>query len=148
MITFGVDPGLKGGVAILENRLPVWAGKLPYIGKQVDVSGLRALIEIYQPDEIRVERQSIRQRQAGAMTIGSNFGRILAVVELSGVAHRVPTPSTWKAKAKIRAGLSGKAAKEESFLVAQRLWGKAFDRLQLRPTQDGPVEALLIAYYG
>lgn len=145
MIVMGIDPGKKGGVGVLEYDKPVAAMPLPYMAKQVDVKELAALISLYEPDKIAVELQHIMAGQAGAMAIGSNYGRILAVVELAGAPYRIITPATWSKAAGIPRGLSGKAKKEAAYIAAQRAWGKAFAALNLKPTDDGLVEALHIA---
>jgi len=145
MIVMGIDPGKKGGVGVLEYDKPTAAVPLPYLDRQVDVRALATLIELHDPDKVALELQSIMGGQSGAMAIGSNYGRILAVIELAGVPYRIVTPASWSKAVGIPRGLSGKAKKEAAYVAAQRMWGQTFSNLNLKPTDDGLVEALLIA---
>lgn len=145
----GIDPGQKGGVAVLRDPETILhVEPMPILAKEVQTGALYALLDAYAPHTAVIERQSIMGGQRGAMAIGSNFGRILAAVEIARVPYTLVTPTVWNRRAGIPPKLTGRAKKEASFEAAQRTWGSAFDRLGLRPTQDGLVEALLIARFG
>ena len=145
----GIDPGQKGGVALLSDPDTILRVEaMPILNKEVQSGWLYALIDAFCPSQVIVERQMIMSGQRGAMAIGSNFGRILAAIEIASVPYTLVTPTSWNRRAGIPAKLKGKDKKEASFAAARRTWGRQFDRLGLRPTQDGQVEALLIARYG
>lgn len=149
-IIFGIDPGAKGGVAVIDSEGAIeWAGRLPYVGKQVDVLALRSLFYIWNPDRAVVEQQSIRSGQAGALSIGANYGRILGVLETLEVPHKIVTPAKWNKAAGIKPGTAGAAKKDQSYLVAKKLWGgELYNEFGLTRKTDGPIEALLIANFG
>ena len=83
------------------------------------------------------------------MTIGTNFGRLLASCEATGRAYKVISPTNWKRKAGIKPKVTGKEKKEVSFECCRRTFGvEAVQRMNLRVNSDGQCDALLIGYYG
>jgi hypothetical protein len=146
MIACGIDPGLTGGIAFLEDGRIAARYPLPVVGRQVDVRATAVLLGVHEPGFTWIEQQSIRPRQAGALTIGTNYGRLLAVLELDGWPHRDVSPAAWSRAAGIPAKISGGPRREAAWLVARRLWGDQIGAL--KPAQDGMVAALLIARYG
>lgn len=148
MIICGIDPGQSGGVAMIEDNAILYTTAMPVLNKIVVVPELVTMLDTYNPDRVLIELQGIRGGQRGAMAIGANYGRILAAVEYLELPYRVITAPVWNRRAGIPAKLKGKEKKEASFAAAKREWGESFTKLGLRPTQDGPVEALLIARFG
>lgn len=145
----GIDPGQSGGVAGVDmDGDPVFAVKMPIADKKVDVIDLILRLDLHEPDRVWIESQTIMARQKGAMAIGANFGRVMASVEYLRLRHKQVTPTQWNKAIGIPAGLKGRAKKEASYAACGRLWGRDFDRLGIRPAQDGLYEALLIARYG
>jgi hypothetical protein len=144
----GIDPGAKGGVAFLHDDGSVaGVAPLPYLGRQVDVVALDWLLDTMQPAFTWVELQVIRQSQAGALSVGANFGRLLGLLELRAMPHDTATPKGWMHRAGLPSGLKhGKPRNDAMYLAAKKLWGAQID--QLRPSNDGQVAALLIARYG
>ena len=143
----GIDPGLAGGVGVVGAGGPIEAHPMPRLGKAVDVRSLRDILGQYSGVFVQViiEQQSIRPRQSGAMTIGANYGRLLGLLEADAWPYHVVTPAQWNRALKIPSGLTGTAKKQAAYKVAQDRWGHVLD---LRPQNDGQVEALLIAEYG
>ena len=148
MTICGIDPGQKGGIAFLKGTAIEAVHPMPVLDKKIDVRALIVMLEIMGPDLVVIEQQSIRPMQSGAMAIGANYGRLLACVEALSLPHRIITPAQWNKAAGIKAGLTGRAKKEASYALCRRTWGAAFDRLGLRPAQDGQYEAALIARFG
>lgn len=150
MIVCGIDPGVHGGVSFVQDEdriLGAWP--MPILVRDVDAMELRGLLMTVGADKVVVELQSVRNAQAGALRIGANYGRLLATVELLGLPCREVTPAVWARKAGIPPKLKpGREKKDGSFAAARRTWGAAFDALGLKRSQDGPVDALLIARYG
>lgn len=148
----GLDPGLRGGVAAVDEAgRPVFAKPMPVLNDRIDTRAVHAeLVAAACMHEVgaTIELQGLRPRQAGGMKIGANYGRLLGALELAGVPFREITSPQWSRLADVPAGLDGARKKQASYGAAQRLWGSAFTDLGLRQTQDGPVEALLIAYWG
>lgn len=145
MIHIGIDPGLKGGLAVLKDGRLKHAIPLPIFDRKVAVHELQLQLGMWPDPTIAVELQGIRPNQAGAMTILGNYGRIMAIIELGGWPHKEITPAQWS-RAFIPAGLTGKAKKQASYSAAVRVFGMdTLDRLKIRPSTDGMVEAALIA---
>jgi hypothetical protein len=145
----GIDPGQKGGLAFLadDGQRIVDVMALPYVGKQVDVGALDGLLDMVQPAFSWIELQVIRQQQAGAMTIATNYGRLLCVHELWSRPHGIVTPKDWMKRAGLPAGLKhGKPRNDAMYLAAKKLWGAQIGHL--KPSHDGQIAALLIARYG
>lgn len=98
----GIDPGLKGGLALMaDDGKPVDAITMPRDGRSVDVCALQDAFIRWgaHSGNIRavVERQQVRARQAGNMTIGANYGRILATLDLCGIEYEEVRPQDWQA---------------------------------------------------
>lgn len=126
---------------VVDGKIGARPQPLPYNGKDLDALALGAQLLIWDPGLVIVELQQIRSGQSGAMSIGANYGRILATLEIGGWPYRVATPLTWKRVYGIKAGSDKKA----SFAAARRVWGRDFDALGLGATKEGLVEAMLIA---
>lgn len=156
------DPGLTGALALVRFdgdapvsqqywRMPTrpnWAGN----GRIVDVLGLVDIINDQIPacpDVVIIEQQQIRRGQRGALTIGTNYGRILAMIEYlllpaPGESRRIVTvhPRTWTAAFGLD---NGDKDKEQHIRVARKYgaelpgWSKAY--------LHGAADAFLMAYY-
>jgi hypothetical protein len=95
MRVLGIDSGLAGGLAVLEQRVPLYWHSMPVrkVGKrkQIDVHKLAELVQFYKPVHVVLEQQ----RHTGAAI---NFGKIYAACQLavpSAVVH-VVHPRTWQ----------------------------------------------------
>lgn len=114
----------------------------------------RALIELL-PNSIPfsivyIETQRVIKKQGAtsALTIGTNYGRILGALECSGYAYQEVAPSAWKR----RASLYGKG-KADSVELAVRLYPALADQLRYKLAKElkvieGQAEALLIQHFG
>lgn len=153
----GIDPGLKGGLAFLEGGKFYSCHPMPTNNKGVDTERLNAIIINYVLDTwgdvfvkhptAYIEKQHTRGNQGGNFTIGTNYGRILAVLELLSIPYVEVNPQEWQA-----AMLTGWSAdtKEAAILYCQNL-GWAVPTRSNRadsPLNDGISDALVIAAYG
>lgn len=105
MIFCGIDPGLSGGMAIYD---PTTKTLLTY-PMPVGVKGSGAIhvqaliVRLCQlPNDASrclVEEPFVlpKQGMASAMTIGENFGRILAALEVTSIPYRKINPATFRA---------------------------------------------------
>lgn len=149
MIVAAIDPGLKGGVAFFDERTPVMVTKMPKLKSVIDVVELAAMFEMMQPKMTVVERQSIRAGQGAALTIGANYGRILATLEICRLPYRLVTAAQWKKRAGFPHGAKGKEKQEAAYELARREFGdKVLQEFRLKVTTDGPVEAMLMGIHG
>lgn len=148
MIFIGIDPGKTGGIVwISEND--VFGCPLPYDGSDLDVRKFRAEMEDSNDKVSRVafiETPMIRSAQQGALVIGANYGRILAVLTLLDIPVRQVTPAAWTKKM-----LPGHKGADKGPHIA--LCKQLFPSLELvmpgcRKPHDGIADAALIAEYG
>ena len=146
----GIDPGLTGGVAILDEAGGIITTTLmPRVGSDIDIRAVRDMLPLYDDLHVTLELQQVRQGQGGDLTTGCNWGRLRALVELEGIPHQIITPTQWSKHFKIPSKSPTKAEKKQhSFAAARRIWGDAFNDLKIGVSKDGMVDALLIGRYG
>lgn len=100
--TLGVDPGLSGGVAVLETDSGRIAALhvMPVKDGEVDAVALASLLWLFWPgvDLAAVERVHAMPGQgvSSMFCFGRGFGTILGVLGAQGVKVELPTPQRWK----------------------------------------------------
>ncbi|WP_299730133.1 hypothetical protein [uncultured Endozoicomonas sp.] len=150
-IIIGIDPGLKGGIAVLESdsKKIIRLEDMPVSpdGKKQKVNGY-GLLKIfggYTRDTVEMvylERVGARPGQGvvSMFSFGRSYGAVEATVSLLGLSLTYVTPQSWKR----RAGLVG-AEKDASR-------GKVLDLYPdadvTRKKDNGRADAVLIARYG
>lgn len=145
----GIDPGLTGGIAVLDENGALQAiSDFPIIrdGKLSWVDGGRLqsfLIDTLhgRPARALVERVQAfpKQGRSSAFNFGVGFGSILSVLQARHIAIELVTPQTWK-----RA--MGLTSDKNASLHKARLLFPAADLPFSK--HDGRAEALLLAQYG
>ena len=144
----GIDPGLAGGLAIVDATAPrlIDAVDIPIIGTaaktRVDVLGIRIWIEAHRPiDHAVIERAGVMPRQgiSSGFKYGRAVGAIEALIALLEIPLTIVEPSVWKR----RLGLIG-GDKETSRQRALQLFPAAHALLALKK-HHGRGEAALIA---
>jgi hypothetical protein len=146
MTFIGIDPGSKGAVAMIKDGGTTFTDCLPYDGrKSLDVHRLKDLLTVDGDCRIFVEKPMLLARQGGSLTTGTNYGRILATIELMRLPYREVSPQTWVSK------LLGKTGGDKGFALAKvkQLFPNAELILpRCKVPHDGIVDALLIAEWG
>ena len=152
MIVLGVDPGIRGGLAIVSDRDGIGtlidAIDIPVIGsgarERVDVAAVRDWIQRHAPDFALVERAQAMPRQGASsgFKYGRATGSLEAAVVLCAVPVEIVEPSVWKR----HFHLPGKD-KERARQRALELFPAAHALLS-RKIDHGRGEAALIALYG
>ena len=107
MILCGIDPGKTGGIAFYDTGHEViMAGKKMPLNddKMVDVCTIQDWLINAKPSHVYIEKQSVYGTQGGGLTIGTNYGRLTAVVELCGLRMHEVTPREWQAALGINGG--------------------------------------------
>ena len=145
MIVIGIDPGKKGGVAIVsKNRAS--ATPLPYIDKEVDTVKLIKLLKSVKNPVVIVERQWGRPGQSAVATSTTmfNYGKIVAAIESLGLRLLTPTPRDWQ---KV---IIPKASRQETKTASIQYCKDNYPDVSLKPRrcrtdQDGLADALCIA---
>ena len=162
-ITFGIDPGLGGALAILADGVPLSVHDMPtmQVGDktEVDAAKLAAIIRgeraahrgaYFSGCIERVRAMPPRkgeggiQRSAGAqssMNFGDSYGQAKAVFAVLGIPYTRAEPQSWKR----HFGLIGQD-KDASRKLALIRFPTMADRLK-RNKDDGRAEALLLALW-
>lgn len=155
-LTIGIDPGLSGAIAVLNEGgdvervadLPVIRdGRLSWI----DGQGLQGfLIEtLYgRHAAVFVERVTAMPKQgiASAFNFGVGFGSILSVLQARHLPINLVTPGVWKAAFALGGKAKGPTAAKHAALDKARL---LFPTAELSLCKhEGRAEALLLARWG
>jgi hypothetical protein len=141
----GIDPGKSGAVAMIEPGGTTFTDCLPYDGTSLDVHRLQDILTVEGDCRIFIEKPMVLARQGGSMTMGTNYGRILATIELMKMPYREVSPQTWISK------ILGKTGGDKGFALAKvkQLFPNAELVLpRCKKPHDGIVDALLIAEWG
>jgi len=150
MTTIGIDPGLTGAIAVLDNQGAVhfmWdmptTARSTGRGNEVSAQGLVGLLR-WPECRVWIERVGPMPKQ-GVTSVWS-FGRSLGVIEgvlaALGLPYHLVAPARWKK----HHGLIGRDKDCARTLVLQQHPALA-DRLA-RKKDIGRAEAILIAQYG
>ena len=146
MIIVGIDPGQKGGIAIIH-ELGIEAHPMPMAGKEIDGRAIGAMLSSFREALVIVEKVHAMPKQGVSSTFkfGSNYGRILGVIEALNMSYELVTPQAWK-KAVLSGTDKGKTAAVE--FVHRRY--PAIDLMpgRMRTHHDGMADAVCIAEYG
>jgi crossover junction endodeoxyribonuclease RuvC len=151
VIILGIDPGIRGGLAIVGGdgvSTLVAATDIPTVGvgakERVDVMAMRDWIMQYKPDFAWVERAQAppSQGSSSGFKYGRSVGQIEAAVTLCGIPVEIAEPASWKRFWR----LPGKD-KERARERALELFPDAH-ALLARKKDHGRAEAALIALYG
>jgi len=150
MRVLGVDPGIRGGLAVVDiadGATPVLVDciDIPVIGsgarERVDVAAIRNFMDRHKP--ILIERAQAMPKQGASS--GFKYGRAVGAIEASIALCSIPVeivePSAWKRFCK----LPGKD-KEGGRQKALQLFPAAHAALA-RKKDLGRAEAMLIALY-
>ena len=153
MKVLGVDPGVHGGLAILEimdGAAPqlLEAIDIPTVGakakERVDVLALRTWVMARQPQHAFIERAQAMPRQGSSsgFKYGRATGAIEAVIACCEVAITIIEPASWKKAHHLRGG-----DKEGARQRALQLFPSAH-ALLARKRDHNKGEAALVALYG
>jgi crossover junction endodeoxyribonuclease RuvC len=146
----GVDPGLSGGLAIVNDRGLIM-DPMPTCGDGIDANALRRWLEVHKHEiEIAyVERAQAMPKQGvtSVFQYGRGFGILEATLAAVGIPVELVAPVVW-AKA-MHAGLSGET-KAKSVVAAGKLFPAYDFRISVKAKKPhlGMVEAALLAEYG
>lgn len=142
----GIDPGQRGGVAVLtEQGAVVFAYAMPIIETFIDE--MRNTLSSDPFTFVFIEKaQSMPGNKAASMfNYGTHFGEMLGVLKTLQIPHELVHPRTWSKE--LHAGTKAQDTKLRSIEAARRLFPSEKTVRDNRP-HDGIVEAILIAEYG
>lgn len=148
MIVLGIDPGITGGWAVVDNGKLVSAGDLPVAGegvqRMVSAPLMRALIPQFRPDQAVVERVGAHPNEGRTSVF--RFGRAVGVIE--GVIGGAGIPVSYVAPGVWKRHFALPADKERSRQRAIETWPDMADLLFAHKKDHGRAEAALIALWG
>lgn len=156
----GIDPGLKGGLAFLnENELivhptPTFTKTFMKKGKksqrnEMDLDLVREIMSTYDETSLQIDCAYLEHVSAmpgqgvtGMFRFGQNFGQWQGVLSGFGIRTELVRPQTWKACFKLN------RSKTTSLELARELWPNNTEESFRLKKHDGMAEAALIAKYG
>lgn len=155
MITFGIDCGLTGAIAALDQRTgEVRVEDLPVMihgaAKWIDAEEMLRIVRELR--EGRPARAVVEQVHAmpklgvvAANSKGLTMGSLLAALQIAGVSIEFVAPTTWKRDLGLLAPKASDREKKHASLCKARL---LFPTAELTRAKDhGRAEALLIAHW-
>jgi crossover junction endodeoxyribonuclease RuvC len=153
MRILGVDPGLAGGLAIVEVTdcaapVLITAADIPVVGtgakQRVDAIAIRTFVEQYKPALALIERAQAMPRQGSSsgFKYGRAVGAIEAAVALCAIPVEIVEPAVWKRLFRLP-GKDKEAARQR----ALQAFPGAHAALA-RKKDHGRAEAALIGLYG
>lgn len=144
----GIDPGAKGGVAVVADGRVIVAADMPTVtdkGKaRVDPAGLASLLRSFGPvDEAIIERVGAMPGQgvSSMFTFGKAAGIAIGVVSALGIPVTEIVPAKWKADLRVPANKDGARSRASQLLPS----GASYWPLV---KHDGRAEAALLALWG
>ena len=141
----GIDPGLDGGIAILNGSHIELLETVPtetkggFIKRQVDAQKLSNILRVYPDAVCYLERVASRPGQGvgSVFSFGDTYGAIRGVLAALNIPTYMVAPQTWKKELKI-------SSKEDSLKATKDL----YPLLKWRKKDHNLAEAILIAMYG
>lgn len=152
MNVLGIDPGLKGAIALynekgLQSVLEIPTVKSSGRGREVLWASLNQQWDelFFWADHVFLERVNARPLDGGssAFKFGSIYGGLRGLIVAKLIPYTLVTPGTWMKVMGV-----GRGSKEASCLRAEQLFPTEGFRGPKGGKKDGVAEAALIAKYG
>lgn len=156
MIIAGVDPGLSGGIAIIQQLLgstEYHVQPMPVTGEKkrsIQLQPIAELFKLWQIDLVVIEKVHAMPKQgvSSCFTFGKGYGQIQGICAGLFIPFVLVTPQQWKKI--VLNGYDWKGDKSMSIKYCQQKYPninlKATERS--RKPHDGICDALCIAEYG
>ncbi len=145
----GVDPGLRGAIAVIDND-DVQTYPMPTIDGDLDLTELSSLLFSFRstPHSIYIEKVHAMPGQGvtSMFSFGKGYGCIIGIMHAYMLNYSFVTPQAWQ---KATHTTTKGSAKERSLLSAIQLFPYANFHITPRSKKahDGVVDALNIAAY-
>lgn len=145
MTIIGIDPGITGGIAILDEH-SAECEELLHINGDLCVSNLRSTLMRVKPDIVMVEEVNPMPKQAvqSIRTSCTNYGQILGVVRTLQIPLRTVRPSTWTKALFGKGQLDGK---NTARAYVERVYPLFEYQHFNKAIREGVIDALCIAEY-
>ena len=99
MKVIGIDPGMKGGIAILNTESnQMKAVPVPLVGKEIDYRRVHEALTFYEPSIIVIEKVHAMPGQGvtSMFNFGLGYGALVALATISTARVVLVTPQMWK----------------------------------------------------
>lgn len=146
----GIDPGLKGGLAIIRGQ-EVTVVPMPANGAELDLNAIKSFISTHGPIDFAVIEKVGAMPKQGSVS-GFKFGKVAGMLEAMVVAFGIPyslvRPQEWQKQM-----LQGTNSKDDTKTRGIQVCGRVFPSVSLLATSrsyvphDGMSDALLMAEY-
>jgi hypothetical protein len=158
MRILGIDPGLSGGLVLLDSGKPVVRQIMPVIEikkakgtkREYDISTIAMMIRQMQPEQAVIELQHAMPGQGGVsmFSIGLGYGILRGLVAGLTIPYSIVHAKTW---GKVMfADCAKQDTKAMSAVICGRLWPDIDWRASERckKAHEGMTDAALIAEFG
>ena len=148
MKVIGIDPGMKGGIAILDTETnQMKAVPTPLIGKEIDYRRVHEALTFYEPSIIVIEKVHAMPGQGvtSMFNFGLGYGALVALSTVSTARLVLVTPQMWK-----KYVLAGTNKDKDA---AIQFCNHTYPNVNLilprcRNAHDGMTDAIYLAHYG
>lgn len=143
----GIDPGVAGAIALLEDDRLLQVLDMPTFQmktkRTINADGISTTLRDWQPDHVFLELVGSRpgEGHVGAFSFGEGVGVLRGVVAALQLPITRVTPAQWKQALKVPAAKDGARARAtQLFPRAAAQWSRVKD--------DGRAEAAMIGLWG
>ena len=148
MIVMGIDPGMKGGIALLNTDTnSLVASPTPLLAKELDYRTIFKAIQEHSPDRIVIEKVHAMPGQGvtSMFNFGYGYGALVALSSVSNARLILVTPQTWKKHV-----LEGTAKDKSAAIQFCRMTYPLVNLVQprCRTPHDGVADAICLSHYG
>jgi len=148
MNIMGLDPGINGAFVLLDSatRQIITKDILPRLNNDLDV---REIVKTFKTLSVTLcftEQLFLAHSFPGALQFGTNYGRLLACLEVLNIAYYPVSPLTWQ---KHSGFIRGENTKKQSVLKAKEAFpNELWCTNKGKVAYDGLTDAALISLYG
>ena len=149
MRIMGIDPGLSGGCFLIGDTGTFCR---PFFGLNsvLLIHPIQIFITEFQPEHVYIEKPFLNGLEGGqsAMTIGSNYGRLTALLDLNNIPYTEVPPKVWQRAMGVLGGSRDATKKLALNLALTHFTESTFILGKARKPHSGLVDAACIALYG
>jgi crossover junction endodeoxyribonuclease RuvC len=147
----GIDPGLSGGMFVYDTNTE-FVSTFRFSGTDsiLDIHDFCVFLMQNRPEHVVLEKIFLAGREGGssAMTIGINYGRILACLDVfSPTKYTEVAPRVWQKALGLKGGSRAITKQAASDLAVKRFGESVFLQGRARKPHDGLTDAACMALY-
>ena len=150
MIVAAIDPGLSGGLFIFDtNTEEILTLRFHGHDSVLTIQPIFQTLATHRPEVIYIERIFLagREGNSSAMTIGSNYGRLTAVLDVLALTYTEVAPRVWQSSLGLKSGSRAITKQAASDLAVKRFGLKTFIEGRAKKPHDGLTDAACIVLF-